>query len=495
MKALLVYPEFPDTFWGFKHALPFIKKQAAFPPLGLATVAAMLPKAWNLRLVDLNIKKVSQEELAWADYVFVGAMTIQRDSARTVIQRAKEAGTKVVAGGPLFTNEHESFLDDPVDHFVLNEAEITLPQFLADVEGGNPKRVYQSTEFADVKLTPVPRWNLIDLETYDSMSVQWSRGCPYQCEFCDVTKLFGHRPRTKTSEQVITELETLWNAGWQGKIFFVDDNFIGNKKTLKEDLLPALIHWQQTKRHRVPFSTQASINLAQDPELVQMMVDAGFGMVFIGIETTDEASLLAAGKRQNTRRNLAKDVDAIQRAGLEVRAGFIVGFDNDTLDIFQRLIEFITESKIVVAMVGMLNAPHGTALWNRLKKAGRLRGDISGDNVDGTTNIVPLMDMKLLQEGHRLILRRIYSPPQYYKRMREFLKIYRRSKAHPPIGPQHFLAFFRAGWRLGILDVKGAVHYWFTLAWTLAHKPRFFPLAVGLAIQGYHFRRIADGIK
>ena len=386
MNVLLIYPEFPDTFWSFKHALRFIRKKASSPPLGLLTVAAMLPPEWTKRLVDANVTKLTEKDLAWADYALISGMIVQRESAHQIITRCKEAGVKVVAGGPLFTSEYRQF--EKADHFVLNEAEVTLPPFLADLEQGRARRVYTTSEFADIHKTPVPLWELADLDRYATMSIQFSRGCPYNCEFCNVTALFGHRPRTKTAEQIIAELDRLHDLGWRAGVFFVDDNFIGNKRSLKTELLPALIEWQKEKRG-IPFHTEVSINVADDEELMQMMVEAGFGTVFIGIETPDEASLAECNKKQNKNRNLVQDVKRIQRAGLQVQGGFIVGFDSDTHSIFQRQIDFIQESGIVTAMVGLLQAPAGTRLYERLRREGRLLGRMSGDNVDGTTNIIP----------------------------------------------------------------------------------------------------------
>ena len=265
MKILLVYPEFPDTFWSFKHALKFVRKKAGSPPLGLLTVAAMLPSEWEKRLVDLNVTDLTPKDLAWADYVFISAMTVQRETAEHVIARCKEAGVKVVAGGPLFTMEHEQFPE--VDHFVLNEAELTLPPFLADLANGCPKHIYATSEYPDIHQTPMPLWRLADLKQYDSVSIQFSRGCPFNCDFCNVTALLGHRPRTKTTAQIIAELDSLYALGWRKSIFFVDDNFIGNKKQIKTDVLPALIEWRKGKIG-MRFSTEASINLADDPELL-----------------------------------------------------------------------------------------------------------------------------------------------------------------------------------------------------------------------------------
>jgi radical SAM superfamily enzyme YgiQ (UPF0313 family) len=488
MNVLLIHPEFPDTFWSFKHALGFIRKKATSPPLGLLTVAAMLPPEWEKRLVDTNVRKLTDEELAWADYVFIGGMIVQRDSAHQIIARCKEAGVKVVAGGPLFTSEYEQF--EEVDHFVLNEAELTLPLFLVDLERGHARRVYTTTEFPDIRETPTPLWDLADRDRYAAMSIQFSRGCPYNCEFCNVTALFGHRPRTKTAHQIIAELEGLYNLGWRGPIFFVDDNFIGNKRYLKTELLPALIEWQKDKGN-IPFNTEVSINLADDEGLMRMMVEAGFVMVFIGIETPDEDSLTECSKRQNTNRDLVEDVRRIQRAGLQVQGGFIVGFDSDTPSIFQRQIEFIQSSGIVTAMVGLLQAPPGTRLYERMKQEGRLLEGLSGDNVDGTTNIIPAMNLDALREGYKTILHNIYSPEAYYQRVKTFLGEYRPPKIKTPLDLQHILAFPRSVLRLGILG-KERSQYWNLLFWTLFRRPGLLPLAVTLAIYGHHFRQVCE---
>jgi radical SAM superfamily enzyme YgiQ (UPF0313 family) len=488
MRILLVYPRFPDTFWSFKHALQFIKKSAALPPLGLITVAAMLPAEWEKRLVDLNVAELSQADLAWADYVFISAMIVQRDSAHELIARCKAAGRPVVAGGPLFTGEHAAFPE--VDHFVLNEAELTLPAFLADLAAGRAQRLYSSEGFPPMSATPAPLWELLELPRYATMSIQYSRGCPYNCEFCNVTALFGHRPRTKSAEQIIAELDGLYKAGWRGQIFFVDDNLIGNKQRLKGELLPALIAWRRGKRG-VPFNTECSINLADDPELMAMMVEAGFTAVFIGIETPDEASLVACNKRHNTRRDLVADVKKIQRAGLQVQGGFIVGFDSDQPTIFERQIDFIQRSGVVTAMVGLLNAIPGTRLYDRLASEGRLRDQTSGDNVDGTTNIVPLMDAELLRAGYRRIMGHIYAPKHYYRRVRTFLREYRRPPAQIPLDAQYIMAFFRSIYRLGILGGE-RLEYWRLLAWTALRRPLLLPTAVTLAIYGHHFRKVCE---
>jgi radical SAM superfamily enzyme YgiQ (UPF0313 family) len=488
LKALLLYPEFPDTFWSFRHALAFVRRPAACPPLGLITVAALLPAGWQKRLVDTNVRKLSQDDLEWADLVFVGAMNVQRDSVRRLIARCKKAGRTVVAGGPLFTGEHEQFPE--VDHFVLNEGEITVPLFLSDLESGRPRRLYSTTEHADIGRSPAPMWELLPLQRYDSMNVQFSRGCPFRCEFCNITALLGHRPRTKSAEQLVEELDRLRALGWRRRVFFVDDNFIGNKKVLKAEILPALAAWHR-KHPGIPFSTEASINLADDPELTRMMVEAGFDTVFVGIETPDEQSLAECNKVQNKGRDLVESVRTLHHAGLQVQGGFIVGFDSDTPSIFQRQVDFIQRSGIVTAMVGLLQAPYGTDLYERLKREGRLIDEMSGDNADGTTNIVPMMKPETLRAGYQYILDHIYAPRFFYARVRTFLGEYHAVKTKAALQWAEVMALFRSVYRLGIKG-KERVQYWRLVIWTLSHRPRLFPLAITLAIFGYHFRRVSE---
>ena len=485
MNILLVSPKFPDTFFSYRHALKIIGKRAALPPLGLLTVAAMLPKGWNRRLADLNVGKLKAKDLAWADYAFISAMGIQRKACRDVVTRCKRAGVKVVAGGPLFAAEHERF--DEVDHYVLNEAELTLPLFLADLENNRAKRVYETSAFASIKQTPVPAWELADLRQYASVNIQYSRGCPFDCEFCNVTALFGHKPRTKSVGQILAELDALYDAGWRDGVFFVDDNFIGNKGPLKTGLLPALIEWRKARPH-ITFYTEASINLADDPELMRMMVEAGFDTVFVGIETPNEAGLAECNKGQNLNRDLVADVKRMQRAGLQVQGGFIVGFDSDTPSIFDRQIDLIQKSGIVAAMVGLLQAIPGTRLFNRLKGEGRLAGESTGDNVDGTTNIIPRMNLDALREGYRKILSHIYAPKHYYERVRTFLREYRMPEVKASVRISDIRALLSSAVRLGVVG-RERFHYWRLLAWTRTHRPELFTLAVRLAIHGHHFRK------
>lgn len=488
MKILLIYPEYPETFWSFKHALKFIRKRAALPPLGLVTIAAMLPHDWSMKLVDMNVTKLRDKDLAWADYAFISSMSVQRASTLEAISRCKKAGLKVIAGGPLFTGEYDQFED--VDHFVLNEAELTLAPFLADLEKGCAGRIYDTPGFCDIQTTPAPKWELLKLNKYATMSIQFSRGCPFNCEFCNVTALFGHRPRIKTSGQIIAELDGLYNRGWRGPVFFVDDNFIGNKAFLKADLLPALIRWQKGKK-RIPFNTEASINLADDRKLMDMMVKAGFDTVFIGIETPDEKGLAECNKQQNRNRDMIESIKVMQRAGLQVQGGFIVGFDSDTPSIFQRQIEFIQKSGIVTAMVGMLNAPPGTRLYERMRNEGRLIGLFSGDNVDGKTNIIPRMGLDALKDGYGKMIRHLYSPKQYYKRTKTFLMEYEMPKTRIPVDFQRIIAAFRSIIRLGFFG-RERYQYWKIMSWTFFRRPRLVPMAITFAIYGHHFRKIAE---
>jgi radical SAM superfamily enzyme YgiQ (UPF0313 family) len=488
MNILMVYPEFPDTFWSFKYALRFVGKKASSPPLGLVTIAAMLPREWNMRLLDLNVTTMHTQDLEWADYVFISAMIVQRASTLKVIERARQAGKKIVAGGPLFTAEKDNFAD--VDYLVLNEAEITLAPFLSDLERGCPQHVYETAEYPDISQTPVPMWNLVDFKQYDSMSIQFSRGCPFNCDFCNVTALLGHRPRTKTTAQILAELDSLYALGWRRNVFFVDDNFIGNKKILKDEILPALIEWRKDKVGCL-FITEASINLADDAELMDLMVRAGFISVFVGIETPSEESLAECHKVQNKNRNLVDSVKRLQRNGLQVMGGFIVGFDSDTPTIFQRQIDFIQKSGIVTAMVGLLQAPYGTKLYERLQDEGRVIDAMNGDNADGLTNIIPKMDLSQLQKGYQQILEEIYSPKPFYQRVKNFLEEYRPMKSTVHLETQEILAFFRSIYWLGIRG-RERKEYWRLFFWALFKQPKKFALAITFSIYGFHFTRVFE---
>lgn len=488
MNVLLVYPETPSTFWSFKEALKFVSKKSAEPPLGLITVAAMLPEDWSKKLIDLNVSKLIDKDILWADYVFLSAMNVHLKSFREIVRRCNKLGVKVVAGGPLCTTQYKDLLG--VDHFILNEAEITLPPFLDDLKNGNPKFVYQTDKFPDVALTPTPMWELLEMKKYASMSLQYSRGCPYDCEFCSITMLNGRRPRAKCTEQFLAELNRLYDLGWRGGISVVDDNFIGNKRKLKADTLPALIEWSKERKYPFFFITEVSINLADDDELMRLMVEAGFNSIFVGIETTNADSLNECGKMQNLKRDLVDSVNRLQRSGLLVYGGFIVGFDNDTENVFDEQIDFIQHSGIPNAMVGLLNAPTGTKLFTRMKSEGRLLEMFTGDNMDASINFIPKMNYTNLIRGYSRLLNTIYSQEEYYKRLKVFLREYSVPAWTPAvINFQQLKAFLKLLWLLGIIE-KGKKYFWKLFFVSLWKYPRKFPTAMTLAVYGFHFRKV-----
>lgn len=491
MNILMVYPMYPDTFWSFKHALKFVSKKASFPPLGLLTVAAMLPKDWNKKLIDMNANQLIDDDILWADLVFISAMSIQSESANDVIMRCNNLNAKIVAGGPLFTSSSEYYQN--VDYLVLNEAEITLPIFLKDLQEGIPKHKYTSEDWANITTTPLPLWDLVSLNNYTSMNLQYSRGCPFDCDFCDITVLYGRKPRTKTKEQVIAELDELYFTGWRGPVFFVDDNFIGNKVKLKREILPAITKWMHKRKNPFYLNTEASINLADDDMLMDQMAKAGFEAVFIGIESPNEKSLIECNKPQNANRDLIASIKKIQQFGLEVQGGFIVGFDNDHPEIFEEITNFIQQSGIVTAMVGLLNAPKGTTLEKRLLLEGRMLKDFTGNNTDFTINFIPKMDSDKLLDGYKSILKTIYSPKFFYERVMCFMKDFEPKKKKVfHLNPNYILALFRSIFKLGFIGEERN-YYWKLFFWTLFRKPQLFSLAILFAIYGFHFKKISNG--
>lgn len=492
MKALLVYPEYPLTFWSFKYALKFVSKKAAFPPLGLLTVGAILPKEWDIRLVDLNIHALEDDDLRWADYVFISAMLVQKESVAAILRECRRLGKKVVAGGPLFNGSPEEYLP-LVDHLVLNEAELTLPEFLKDLARGEAGKVYRSAGFPPLSVTPAPRWDLIEIKDYASLMVQYSRGCPYNCDFCDITAMYGRIPRLKDTEQFIQELQVIYDRGWRGSVFVVDDNFIGNRVAVKK-MLPRVIEWMKAHDHPFLFFTEASINIADDETLIRLMVEAGFKQVFIGLETPSEESLQECSKDQNRKRDLTATIRKLQASGLEVMGGYIVGFDSDDESIFARQIKFIQESGVVTAMVGLLNALPNTKLWHRLKEANRLELTASGDNTDGSINFISRMDRMKLIEGYHHIIKTIYSPKSYYQRISQFLRY------HNPYGKQKISgyqvkALLRSIMYIGILgNGKTQWYYWRLFVKALLFYRRSFAEAITLMIYGQHFRKVAKKV-
>lgn len=492
LKILLVNPEVPNTFWSLKTALKFVSKKSLLPPLGLLTVASMLPESFEKKLIDMNGDKLQDSDIIWADYVFITGMVIQKTSIDQIIERCKKLNAKMVAGGPLFTAFPEVYLN--VDHLVLKEAEVTLPAFLKDLEMGCPGPYYTSREKPDLEKSPVPQWDLIDMKQYAMMGIQYSRGCPFDCDFCDITAMFGHKVRTKSTGQIIEELESLYVHGWRGEVFFVDDNFIGKRGLLKDELLPAMIRWMEKINHPFAFNTQASIDMVDDEELMTMMARAGFDCVFIGIESPSEENLAECNKIQNCGRDTMAAVKKIQQFGFQVQAGFIVGFDNDKPDIFNAMINFIQRSGIVTAMVGLLNAPRGTKLYKKLQSENRLTNLATGDNMDYTMNFIPKMEMHELLSGYHNVLNTIYSQKYYCKRIKTFLTNYKlNNKTRLKLRYSGIKAFLKSMWLIGILG-NGKIYYWMLIFWSLK-KPGQLSMAVRFSIYGYHFRKMLKTIE
>jgi radical SAM superfamily enzyme YgiQ (UPF0313 family) len=490
MKVLLVYPRSPDTFWSFKHVLRFVSKKAAFPPLGLLTVAAMLPPAWHLKLVDLNVSDLSDNELSQVDYVFLSGMIVHRESAHQVAARCAALGKTVIAGGPLFTTGHQDFPEIP--HFVLGEAEDLMGKLVAHMETGALQRVYQGVGWPDIRKSPVPRWDLVRMSDYVTMPVQFSRGCPFTCEFCDIVIMNGRVPRTKGPEQVVRELDALRLAGWKDMVFVVDDNFIGNRKRARE-LLGVLIDWRRRVAPTLGFLTEASVNLADHEDLCTLMVEAGFKKVFLGIETPSASGLNECGKTQNTKRDLADAVQSLQRNGLEVMGGFIVGFDTDTPDIFERQFEFIQRTGVVTAMVGLLTALPQTMLYQRLAREGRLLAESCGNNTDAVVNFVTRLDREAIISGYKELMRRLYAPRHYYRRIRAFLRALELHGPAKRLSRSDVQAFLKSIWLLGVWH-RGRRAYWGMFWWTLLSRPRKFHTAIELCILGHHFRTVANAL-
>ncbi len=485
MNILLVYPKYPDTFWSFKHALKFVNKKALMPPLGLLTIAPLLENGNELKLVDMNVTQITDSDILWADYVFISAMITQKESTKKLIRKCKNLGIKMVAGGPLFSDLSHEFPE--VDHFILTEGETTIPLFLEDLKNGNPKKTYLSAEKPSIESVPIPKWDLIDLNDYEKMPLQFSRGCPFDCEFCNISNLNGKEPRVKEPAQFMRELNALYDYGWRGAIIVVDDNFISNK-TKAKTLLKELINWRKEKKFGGTYTTQISLNLADDDELLTLMQKAGFSSVFIGLETPSKKSLDECGKYHNKNRDMVEDIKKIHNYGMEVYGGFIVGFDSDDETIFESQLKFIQDAGIVVASVGLLNALPGTKLYSRLKSENRLTNESSGNNTDFTTNFIPKMDKEFLISEYKNLLLSLYSVKNYYGRIYNFLKEYTPYNCGK-LTLNFVGIFFKALYVLGIED-KNRFHFW-KIFWTCLLKyPKALPKAMTQAIYFVHFEKI-----
>jgi radical SAM superfamily enzyme YgiQ (UPF0313 family) len=490
--VLLVYPEIPTTYWSFKYAIPFINKKSTMPPLGLLTVAALLPKDYNLKLIDMNVSKLTEEDITNADIVFVSAMIVQKESFCRVIELCKKCGTPVAAGGPYPSSSYNEI--EGVDYFILNEAEITLPEFVNDYKNGIPKKLYTSDIKPDITKTPVPRLDLIhNVNDYVFLALQYSRGCPFNCEFCDIIEMLGRVQRTKEPGQFISEMETVYSTGFRGSLFIVDDNFIGNKVKVKA-LLKAIIEWQKKKNYPFSLFTEASINLAQDDELLDLMVTAGFENVFIGIETPDVNTLASTQKQQNLREDIFENIKKIQTRGLEVYGGFIVGFDTDPPDIFDRQIDFIQKAGIPVAMIGLLTALPNTQLYKRLLSEGRLTGASKGNNThDFEINFIPRMSKTKLMQGYKQIISEIYNPKNYFERCLTLLdRLPGKRLKNKEVSLTDLKAFILSIFKLGFSSY-GLIYFKYLIK-IIIRKKSLFPLAVNHAVKGYHFIRITEEI-
>ena len=490
MKALLVYPaHLPQTYWSFSGALPYIERRAALPPLGLVTLAAMLPENWDLRLIDMNVAPLRDSDLLWADAVLTSTMVVQVPSLAEVVARCNRLGVPVAAGGPYPSISPERLTG--VDHLFIGAAEGAIATFAEDLEHGCAKPVYRAEGFPDVDDSPVPRFDLLDLEAYASMAVQHSRGCPFSCEFCDIWKLYGRRHRVKSPDRMAADLDALHAAGWRGSVFFVDDNFIGNRRLAKRSLA-ALERWQLDHGFPFQFFTEASVNLGADDELMGRMRDAGFSFVFLGIETPSIESLLGANKPVNAKLDLLESVRRIQAHGIEVSSGFIVGFDEDTEDIFDRQIAFIREAGIPIAMVGILTAMQGTDLYERLRREDRLLGESFGNNTHGfEANFVTRMPADRLAEGYKRVLRTLYDPTlgNFFDRCRRLLdRLGPNPRFTRPVVAREVRALLRS--LRTIVSKRYGRQYLRFLLWCARRHPSRFPEAVRLGIQGFHFEAI-----
>lgn len=498
--ALLVYPEFPPSYWGYQFALEFIGKKASMPPLGLLTVAGMFPKEYDLKVVDMNVGALSDADLEWADLVLTSTMIVQKDSLYDVVRRCNRADVPIIAGGPHPTSYYDNIKAEAggtVNHFLSGEVEEVFGDFLTDLKSGVAKEVYTETKKPDVTQTPIPRFDLINLQNYGSMALQFSRGCPFDCEFCDITKLFGRVPRTKSNEQMLSEFQFLHDLGWRGSLFLVDDNFIGNKRDAMR-LLPEVAQWQNERDFPFALYTEASVNLADMEPLMDAMVAAGLNEVFLGIETPNPDALVKMKKKQNTKKGednyLVKAVRSIQEKGMEVMAGFILGLDDDTEDAFDTQIEFIQTVGIPRAMVGLLTVLKNTDLFFRLQKEGRLMGESDGNNVGfDSLNFKTEMDKQTLIDGYKRVLSTLYDPTlkNYFERCLSMFKHLKPVKhGSHSLGITELTALIKSIKRQ-LFSKQGPAYFRYLMK-VIADHPKMFVPAVTLAIHGYHFEKITS---
>ena len=490
VKALLVWPRFPPSFWGFEGALEMLPERAMTPPLGLITVAALCPASWNLRLIDHAFEELCDEDLLWADLVMISAMHAQRADARAILARARSLGRRTFIGGPWASSDPEAVLAE-ADHVFVGEAEEVFADIAAALEQGTALHLYRVSEKPDMTRSPIARYDLLRLDKYTSMPVQFSRGCPFQCEFCDIITIYGRRPRTKTPAQMIRELDTLRHLGWRNEVFVVDDNFIGNSREALQ-LTQALTQWQQLHKRPFSFYTEASIDLADRPELIASMVEANFMYVFIGIETPSAEALKGSKKFQNLRRDNVEQVRIIQESGLWVLAGFIVGFDSDDKTIFDRQLEFIDRTSIAWAMAGVLQAPPTTALFERMRKEGRLLENSEAITNFSAPNFRTVMPLTVLLRGLAGLLANLYEAGPFFDRALRSLERWRpRDTQKPPIQPIRYnlSVLFTSMWKQGVRSNYRQAYWGFLwqLVWKWSRQPAKLWLGFAVLLSAHHF--------
>ncbi|AGY57293.1 B12-binding domain-containing radical SAM protein [Gloeobacter kilaueensis] len=497
MNVLLFSPIFPKTFWSFERVLNLIGRKVLLPPLGLVTVAAMLPRHWSLRLVDRNVRAETEADWQWADLILISAMMVQKEDFLHLIGEGVRRGKKVAVGGPYPTSMPTDAERAGAHYLVLDEGELTIPMFIAALERGEQSGTFRAAEKPDITATPVPRFDLLELSAYDSMSVQFSRGCPFQCEFCDIIVLYGRKPRTKTPEQLLAELQALVDLGWDRSVFVVDDNFIGNQRNVKR-MLKALIPWMQQRGFPFRFTTEASVNLAEDAELMELMVEAGFDSVFLGIETPDEESLNLTQKFQNNRKPLSESCRQITQAGLRLLAGFIIGFDGEKSGAGERIVRFVEQTAIPDAMFSMLQALPGTALWSRLEREDRLVDVGDGMNQSTLMNFVPTRPIDQIAEEYVQAFWELYEPARFIRRCyRHALELGMPKGKRPfklPALPE-MRGLLQIVWLQGVQRARTRRLFWAQLWDLLRRNPQALGAYLTVCAHGEHFFEFREEIR
>ena len=488
MRVLLVYPLFPKTFWSYEKILELVNRKVLLPPLGLVTVAALLPQEWEFKLVDRNIRAVTEEEWAWADVCIFSAMIVQKEDLLDQIQEAKRRGKRVAVGGPYPTSVPSEASSAGADYLILDEGEITLPMFVEAIGRGDTSGTFRTMEKPDVTTTPIPRFDLLEFDAYDSMSVQFSRGCPFQCEFCDIIVLYGRKPRTKNPDQLLAELDYLYKLGWRRGVFMVDDNFIGNKRNVKL-LLKELKVWQAEYQYPFRFNTEASVDLGQDPELMELMVECNFDAVFLGIETPDEESLQLTKKFQNTRNSLADSVEAITRAGLRPMAGFIIGFDGEKSGSGDRIVRFAEQTAIPTTTFAMLQALPHTALWHRLEKEGRLQDKDGNINQTTLMNFIPTRPLEDIAREYVEAFWELYDAERFLDRTYRCFLMLGAPKCKAPFKMPNWVdlrALLIVVWRQGVKR-KTRWKFWHHLFSIFKRNPAVWEHYLTVCAHNEHF--------